>query len=129
MKIEVISDISEEKKVTVKFVELPLKAAIERLREFADIAYITVPKNPPSKITTSDPKDSEGEEGKITKILVFPKGKGVEVSEPDVSTKKEEAVEEDVPQMEAEEEKVGEEEASQPEPFKFEFDPSEFEEE
>ncbi len=127
MKIDIVTKIPKEKKITTKFDKLPLKAAIERLREFADIAYIVVPQNPPSKITTSDPKDSEKKEAKITKILVFPKGKGVEVSKPEVSAE-EEGVEEEAP-TKIEGEEAVEKESSRPEPFKFEFDPSEFEEE
>ena len=96
MKIDVITKIPEEKKVTVKFDSLSLQNAIERFRKYADIVYIVVPKNPPSTvamnksnwtsltmrltvnssrkllfvasvIATPDPKDSEK---KITKIMV-----------------------------------------------------------
>lgn len=127
MKTDVITKIPEEKKINTKFDKLPLKAAIESLREFADIAYI---------------RDWEGKKGKITKILVFPKGKGEELSKPTINEEEEEeeligpeavvgeeAVGGEALQTEAEEEEAVEEETHRPEPFKFEFDPSDFEEE
>jgi len=111
MKIDVIAKVPDEERVTVtvKVEELPLEAAMERLREFADIAYI---------------KDSENDDAKITKILVFPKGKAEERV-----NAREESMEKEALREEAKEEEAGKKEARRPEPFKFEFDPSEFEEE
>jgi type II secretory pathway component GspD/PulD (secretin) len=105
MKINVVANISEKEKVTTKFDKLSLKDAIHRLREYADIIYL---------------KDSGKEKGKITKVMVFPKRKGEVISKP---TKEEGSVKS--------ESKKGEETVKgspQPEPFKFEFDPSKFEE-
>jgi hypothetical protein len=85
----------------VEFAEFSLEATIEKLREYADIAYI---------------KDSKKEKGKVTKILVFPKKEGEELSKPPLGKEL------------AKPESGVEEEAPRPETFKFEFDPSEFEE-
>jgi len=111
IKIDVITKIPEEEKITIKVEKLPLEAAIERLREFADIAYI---------------RDSEKEDAKITKILVFPKGKA-EMPFKSGASAAEESVE--ALEVDGEEEEAGEEETQRPEPFKFEFDPSEYLEE
>jgi len=129
MEIEVVTNISKEEKVTIEFDKLSVENSIKRLREYSDIVYV---------------KDSEKEEGKITKILVFPKGKGEELYKSTIIKEKkekekgeglvrpeisvgEEAVREETPQTEPKE--TVKEKAPRPEPFKFEFDPSEFEEE
>ncbi|MBI2487131.1 MAG: hypothetical protein HYW01_09265 [Deltaproteobacteria bacterium] len=126
MGIKVISKIPVEQKVTLQIEKLPLETVIERLREYADMAYI---------------RDSEKKESKITKILLFLKGKGEtlsteteikeeeeeELAEPELGEEEVVEVEEEVPQTEAGDEESAEEEVSEPEPFKFEFDPSQYE--
>ena len=100
MKIRVVANISEEKKVSTKVDKLPIENAIEKLREYADITYI---------------KDKE----RIFKIMVFPKREETELSKPikeEGSVKSESNQEETIT------------ETPQPEPFKFEFDPSQHEE-
>jgi type II secretory pathway component GspD/PulD (secretin) len=105
MKINVVANIPEEKKVTTKFDKISLEGAIKKLREYADIIYL---------------KGSGKDQKKITKIMVFPKREGTAPSKP--------AKEEGSAKPES---KKGEETVKgspQPEPFKFEFDPSKFEE-
>jgi hypothetical protein len=60
MKIEVVVNIPKEKKITVELDMMYLGDAIKRLR--TDYAYIT---------------ESEKDKGKITKIVVVPKGQGM----------------------------------------------------
>ena len=132
MKIEVVANIPEKEKITIEFDKLSVEDAIKRLREYADIVYV---------------KDSEKEKAKITKIMVFPKGKGEELYKSTIKEEKkeelakpeigvgEEAVREETPQTELKEtikEKpppVVSPVEPRPKPFKFEFDPSEFMEE
>ena len=59
MKIEVVANIPEEEKITIEFDMIYLEDAIKRFR--TSYAYIT---------------KSEKEKGKITKIVVVPKGLG-----------------------------------------------------
>ena len=112
MKIEVVADISEEVKITIRFDKLSLEDAVKRLR--TSYAYVW---------------NSEKEEGKITKIVLLPEGKGTVLS-PRI-TKESESKEEK--RLVKSESSAGKEAASEksprPEPFKFEFDPSEFMEE
>jgi hypothetical protein len=61
MEIEVVADIPSEEKITVELDMMYLGHAIKRFR--TNYAYIT---------------ESEEEEGKITKIIVVPKGLGME---------------------------------------------------
>jgi hypothetical protein len=117
MGIAVVSGIPDGRKVTLKFEGLTLEAAIERLRDYADIAYI---------------KESEDKGAKVTKILVFEKGTGTELSRPvisdekgDVSDEAEELVER--ADQTGNSEGTAEGEGEEPEPFKFEFDPSQYE--
>ena len=102
MKIDVITNIPDDKRVSIKFDTLSLKDAIERLRAYADIVYF---------------RDSENK--KITKMMVFSKRKGEELSKP---AKGEGPVK---TQSKKEESLKG---APQPEPFQFEFDPSKYHE-
>jgi len=105
MKIEVFADISEEEKITIRFDKLSLEDAIKRLR--TSYAYIW---------------NSEKEEGKITKIVLLSEGKGTAVST--IKEEKKMVKSESKAKKEAAKEK-----SPRPEPFKFEFDPSEFMEE
>ncbi len=98
MKIEVIANITEEEKVTLKFDRLSIADALEKLT--TNYGYVM---------------DSEKKEKKITKIIVLPKGQKTASSR---TTTKQTRIQE--------EEKK---EVKRPEPFKFEFDPSEFMEE
>ena len=109
MKIEVVADISDEEKITIRFDKLSLKDAIKRLS--TSYAYVW---------------NSEKEEGKITKIVLLPEGKGTVLSRPtnresEVKGKKRLVKSESRVKKEAASEK-----SPRPEPFRFEFDPSEF---
>jgi hypothetical protein len=121
MDITVISEIPDGRRVTVKFEGLTLEAAIERLRDYADIAYI---------------KESEDKDAKVTKILVFEKGKGTQQSKlVNVEERGEEMEETGIgfeevvgePDQAGNSEGTAEGESEEPEPFKFEFDPSQYE--
>jgi len=109
MKIEVVADISEEEKITIRFDKLSLEDAIKRLS--TSYAYVW---------------NSEKEEGKITKIVLLPEGKGTAVSRP--TTKESEVKGEK--RLVKSESSAGKEAAREKSPrqelFKFEFDPSEF---
>jgi type II secretory pathway component GspD/PulD (secretin) len=112
MKIEVVADISEEEKITTKFDKLSLEDAIKKLR--TSYAYVW---------------NSEKEEGKITKIVLLPEGKGTVLSRP---TNRESEVKGEKRLVRSESsarKKIASEKSPRPEPFKFEFDPSEFMEE
>lgn len=94
MKIEMVGNIPEEERVTIRFDKLSLEDAIKSLSK----NYVVV-------------KESGKEKGKITKITILTEGKTREVAVREGSTPPEH-----------------EERPTRPEPFKFEFDPSEFEE-
>jgi len=102
MKIEVVADISEEEKITIRFDKLSLEDAVKKLR--TSYAYVW---------------NSEKEEGKITKIVLLPEGKGTVLSRP---ATKESKIKEEKSLVKTE----SKEKSLRPEPFKFEFDPSEF---
>jgi type II secretory pathway component GspD/PulD (secretin) len=102
MKIKVVADISEEEKITIRFDKLSLEDAIKRLR--TSYAYVW---------------NSEKEEGKITKIVLLPEGKGTAVS----TIKEEKKL---VKSESREKKEAAKEKLPRTEPFKFEFDPSEF---
>jgi type II secretory pathway component GspD/PulD (secretin) len=107
MKIEVVADISEEEKITIRFDKHSLEDAIKKLR--TSYAYVW---------------NSEKEEGKITKIVLLPEGKGTVLSRP---TTKESEVKEEKRLVKSESsagKKIASEKSPCPEPFKFEFDPS-----
>ena len=109
MKIEVVADISEEEKITTKFDKLSLEEAIKKLR--TSYAYVW---------------NSEKKEGKITKIVLLPEGKGTVLSRP---TNRESEVKGEKRLVKSESravKKIASEKSPRPEPFKFEFDPSEF---
>ena len=105
MKIEVVADISEEEKITTKFDKLSLEDAIKKLS--TSYAYVW---------------NSEKEEGKITKIVLLPEGKGTGLS----TIKEEKKL---VKSESRARKEVASEKSPRQEPFKFEFDPSEFMEE
>lgn len=115
MKIEVDAHIPEEEKITIEFDKLSLEDAIKRLS--TNYVYFM---------------DSKKEEGRITKIVLLPKGEGTVLSIPAI--KEPEVIEgqkvvrpesstirEKSQQPKTEE--TGKEESPHPEPFKFEFNP------
>src|ERR1700757_1116825 len=51
MKVDVVANIPEEKKVTTKFDKLSLEGAIKKLREYADIIYLKGSGKDQKKIT------------------------------------------------------------------------------
>jgi len=110
MKIEVVAtDISEEEKITIRFDKLSLEDAVKKLR--TSCAYVW---------------NSEKEEGKITKIVLLPEGKGTVLSRP---TNRESEVKGGKRLVKSESsagKKAARKKLPRPEPFKFEFDPSEF---
>ena len=112
MKIEVVADISEEEKITTKFDKLSLEDAIKRLR--TSYAYVW---------------NSEKEEGKITKIVLLPEGKGTVLSRPTAKESEVKGKRQLVKSESSAGKKIASEKSPRPEPFKFEFDPSEFMEE
>ena len=102
MKIEVVANISEDEKITIHFEKLSIEDAIKRL----STNYIYV-------------ADLEKTKGKITKMIVLLKGKGTAVS----TIKEEKKL---VKSESSAGKKIASEKSPRPEPFKFEFDPSEF---
>jgi len=103
MEIEVIANISEEEKVTVKFDKLSLQEALEKLS--TNFGFVT----------DSENNEEENDSGKmlhITRIIVLPKGEDAASSRYTTNHAG----------MQEKEKK----ESSQQEPLKFEFDPSEF---
>ncbi len=101
MKIEVNMMLPEDEKVTVEFDKLPLKDALERLS--SNYAYLT---------------NSEKQDGRITKIMVLPKGEGTGhsrgVKVETIKNKSSQSNTQVNPKKEQQ----------KPEPFKFGFDPS-----
>lgn len=94
MKIEMVSNIPDEERITLAFNKLPLEDAIKSLSK--NYAFI---------------KESGKEKGRVMKITILPESRSRE----------------ELPQTASEE--AVKEKPAQPEPFKFEFDPSEFEKE
>ena len=109
MKIEVVADISEEEKITIRFDKLSLEDAIKRLR--TSYAYVW---------------NSEKEEGKITKIVLLPEGKGTVPSRPTIKESEVKGEKRLVKSESSAGKEAAREKLPRPEPFKFEFDPSEF---
>ena len=109
MKIEVVADISEEEKITIRFDKLSLEDAIKRLR--TSYAYVW---------------NSEKEEGKITKIVLLPEGKGTVLSRPAIKESEVKGEKRLVKSESSARAEAAREKSPRPEPFKFEFDPSEF---
>ena len=110
MGIEVVATIPVEDKITLEFDMLPLEDALKRFK--TNYALVT---------------DSKRNKGKITKMLVVPTG--TEIGQyPHPTAKSEERArqkpEEDDPSIG--DEKRDQKTSSRPEPFKFEFDPSQF---
>ncbi len=114
MKIEVDAHIPKDEKVTLEFEKLSLEDAIKRL----STNYVCL-------------MDSKKEEGRITKIVLLPKGEGTVLSipvtkEPEVIegqkvVRPESALREKSTQPKPEE--AVKEKSPHPEPFKFEFNP------
>lgn len=112
MEIEVVANIPDEEKITMEFEKLSLEDAIERLAR--NYVY-----------------EKKSEEGKITKIVLLPKGEGTVPSTPTTKksgveegksmVKPEIRTKEKSPQPETEE--VDKEKSTRPEPFMFEFNP------
>lgn len=99
MKIEVVGSIPEEERITIAFDKLTLEDTIKGLCK--NYAFV---------------KESGKEKGRITKITILPESRTKEVAA------------RGKPSAPLSEETIKEKPA-RPEPFKFEFDPSEFEEE
>jgi type II secretory pathway component GspD/PulD (secretin) len=102
MNIEVFARIPAGDKITIQFANLTLEEALKKFK--TNYAYLT---------------DSKEKQGNITHVVVVPKGqqadlylKEVTKAEPKVKNKK----------------NIAGEKTSKPEPFKFEFDPSKFDE-
>ncbi len=113
MKIEVYANIHEEEKVTIEFGKLSLEDAIKRLAR--NYVY-----------------EKKSEEGKITKIMLLPKGEGTVLSIP--ATKEPEVIKgQKVVRPESRDlrekstqpkpEEADKEKSPRSEPFKFEFNP------
>jgi hypothetical protein len=112
MRIEVIANIPDGEKITMEFERLSLEDAIKRLSR--NYVY-----------------EKKSEEGKITKIMLLPKGEGTALSipvikEPEVIkgqkvVRPESALREKSKQPKPEE--AEKEKSPHPEPFKFEFKP------
>lgn len=98
MNIEVFARIPAEDKITLQFANLPLEEVLKKFK--TNYAYIT---------------DSKEKQGNITHIVVVPEGQQANLYLKEV--KKVEP---------KDKEDIAEEETSRPEPFKFEFDPSEY---
>jgi len=109
MKFEVVADISEEEKITIRFDKLSLEDAIKRLR--TSYAYVW---------------NSEKEGGKITKIVLLPEGKGTVPSMPTIKESEVKGEKRLVKSESSAGKKIASEKSPRSEPFKFEFDPSEF---
>ncbi len=97
--IEVAAQISREERITVEFTQLSIEEAINKLVEFTSLAYRT---------------ESMGEKQKITKLILVSASE-----EPLSSASRESGVESTQGESE---------QAERPEPFKFQFDPSQMKE-
>jgi type II secretory pathway component GspD/PulD (secretin) len=98
MNIEVFARIPDEDKITIQFTDLPLEETLKKFR--TNYALVT---------------DSKGKNGNIKSIVVVPEGKQAALSLKDVKRGE--------PRVNT---GVAGEKTSKPEPFKFEFDPSEY---
>jgi type II secretory pathway component GspD/PulD (secretin) len=98
MHIEVVAQIPTQEKITLAFDRLSLEEALQRFSEYTNYVYL---------------KGAEKEPGQISKIMIFPKR---EVTAPSPPTA-----------TESEPKKAASKAAPRPEPFKFEFDPSQYE--
>jgi hypothetical protein len=99
MHIEVVAQIPAQEKITFAFDRLSLEEALQRFGDYTNYVYV---------------KGAEKEPGQISKIMIFPKRETIVPSSP--------------PAQEAGVKKGASKEAPRPEPFKFEFDPSQYEE-
>jgi type II secretory pathway component GspD/PulD (secretin) len=110
MNIEVVAHLSRKEKVSIEFYRLKIDEVLIELREYVKIAYII--------------KNSEIGQGKISKIIVFPKMQATELSRPMTQLEIRQSENSVKPES-----SVGEETAKQdprPGPFKFEFDPTKY---
>jgi type II secretory pathway component GspD/PulD (secretin) len=110
MKIDVVANVPDQERITLEFEKLSIEEAVNKLsRNYLFVA------------------DSVKGETKITKIIVVEAGNETALSRPTVKefviTKEERSVK---PESKVREEAV-KKESPPPEPFKFEFDPSQFE--
>jgi hypothetical protein len=123
MKIDVIGNIPEEEKISVGFDKLSLKEALEKLS--SNYGYLMD--------SEKGEKEDHSNKLQITKIIILPKGE--ETATPSLKTKQvaiketkisetQEAKESEIKERESKERLS--KETKQPEPFKFEFDPSQF---
>lgn len=99
MNIEVFARIPAEDKITIRFANLTLEEALKKFR--TNYALVT---------------DSKDKDGNIKRIVVVPQGQQANLYLKDF-----EKVESEVKKG------ITEEKPSKPEPFKFEFDPSKYE--
>lgn len=99
MHIEVVAQIPVQEKITLAFDRLSLEEALQRFGEYTNYVYV---------------KGAEKEPGQISKVMIFPKREITVPSSP--------------PAQEAEVKTGASTETPRPEPFKFEFDPSQYEE-
>lgn len=102
MKIDVIGNIPEEEKISVGFDKLSLKEALEKLS--SNYGYLMD--------SERGEKEDHSNKLQITKIIILPKGEETETPK---FTAKESTIQDSE-----------DKETKRPEPFKFEFDPSEF---
>jgi hypothetical protein len=96
--IEIVAKISEKESVSIIFSKLPLEDGLKKIVG-GNVAYIY---------------DSKEKGGRVTKIVLLPKGKEESISLPVARTRYKNETD------------SGKDESSTPSPFKFEFDPSEF---
>jgi hypothetical protein len=99
MHIEVAAQIPAQEKITLTFDRLSLEEALQRFGDYTNYVYV---------------KGAEKEPGQISKVMIFPKRETTVPSRP--------------PAQAAEVKKGAGQAAPRPEPFKFEFDPSQYEE-
>jgi len=99
MHLEVEAQIPAQEKITLAFERLSLEEALQRFGDYTNYVYV---------------KGAEKEPGQISKIMIFPKRETTVPSSP--------------PALDAEVKKGASKVAPRPEPFKFEFDPSQHEE-
>ncbi len=118
MKIDVIGNIPEEEKISVGFDKLSLKEALEKLS--SNYGYLMD--------SEKGEKEDHSNKLQITKIIILPKGK--ETSPSSLKTKQvaiqETKISETQEEKESEIKERESKETKRPEPFKFEFDPTEF---
>jgi hypothetical protein len=111
LRIETVVKIPPDQQVTLMFEQLSLEEAIKRFRKYAHIVYHAR-------------RDSDTASGQITKILVFPKSAGTTGLDAPTGEEDVRAGESPLtPQRRTRQEPIYQE-VPRPQPFKFEFDPS-----